>query len=445
MTLTDSADMFLDRLPDDYVNARDAHAAGVLAQRVQGSAFPDRYAEKWDEAHQVLARALAVDPNPGNAIATTRGPWTGDPVWLKDVLQLWDVPIIETDNWRSRGHGDFREVRGVIGHHTAGGGANDWIVVRDGRLGLAGPLAQIVLEKDGTARLICVGIAYHAGSGAGSAWAGKFTTDAKWHTIGIEAVSRGTPPWDWTSQQLDSYRKIVAAILWRLNKDSTWFCGHREYNLVDGKIDPAGIDLNVFRADVQGLIDAGPTGVAGGNPYPPTAEVTGIEAVRKENDWLGTILHPERELRCPDGLGRFAHYENGSVYFHPDVGIFAVPKALFDFWATVGWETSWLGYPKARPDVSADGVWQEFQGGNIYGRTDAKAWPCHGGILATWLRAGGVTSQYGWPQSREVARGDGENAVYHQEFERGRIVWRTSMGPIGTLDTTDRDVLDELR
>lgn len=58
MTLAESADMFLDRLSDDYVNATDAYSAGQFAQRVQGSAFPDRYAAHWDEANEVYDRAI---------------------------------------------------------------------------------------------------------------------------------------------------------------------------------------------------------------------------------------------------------------------------------------------------------------------------------------------------------------------------------------------------
>ncbi|OQW34526.1 MAG: hypothetical protein A4E20_10930 [Nitrospira sp. SG-bin2] len=58
MTLAESADMFLDRLSDDYVNAKDAFTAGKFAQNVQGSSFPDRYAARWDEAHQVYDRAV---------------------------------------------------------------------------------------------------------------------------------------------------------------------------------------------------------------------------------------------------------------------------------------------------------------------------------------------------------------------------------------------------
>ncbi|MGI5222501.1 peptidoglycan recognition protein family protein [Nocardia sp. CA-290969] len=182
--------------------------------------------------------------------------WTGDPVWLADALRAEGLKVFEHEGWERRGHGDFRDIRGVLCHHTAGGGPNDWRVVQDGRPGLPGPLAQLVLEKDGTYRVVAVGVCWHAGRGS---WPGWPTDNANYHTIGIEAVSRGTPPWDWTAAQLDAYKRGCAAILRRIGKSAAAGCvAHREYSS-EGKIDPAGIDMNAFRRDVQALID-NPTG-----------------------------------------------------------------------------------------------------------------------------------------------------------------------------------------
>lgn len=358
--------------------------------------------------------------------------WKGDPKWLPDVLRLWGLTVTDVGDPMNSGHGDFREVRGVIGHHTAGGGVNDWKVVKFGRPDLKGPLAQLVLEKDGTFKFIAVGVCLHAGSGAGSAWATKFTTSANLYTIGIEAVSRGTAPWDWTPEQLRSYKSGVAAILWYLGKDASWFCGHREYNLRDGKIDPAGIDLDQFRREVQELIDRGPQVFHNDGPQPGIK--TRIENLRDANDWLGEKIMAERELPCPDGLGRYAHYEHGSIYFHPELGTFAVPKpSIYEFWASVGWETSFLGYPIDDVTNTDRGTWQNFQHGTIYRRDgDDRAWPVHGGIGETWRKAGAENGKYGWPQSREIDHGPD---IVYQEFENGRIFWRFTGGPVDVLET----------
>ncbi|MCM6774979.1 N-acetylmuramoyl-L-alanine amidase [Nocardia sp. CDC159] len=181
--------------------------------------------------------------------------WTGDPTWLAEVLRADGLRVIEHDGWRDRGHGDFRDIRGVLCHHTAGGGPNDWRIVQDGRPDLPGPLAQLVLEKDGTYRIIAAGVCWHAGRGE---WPGWPTNNANYHTIGIEAVSRGDGT-DWTPAQLDAYKRGCAAILRRIGRGANNCVAHREYSS-EGKIDPAGIDMDAFRADVQALIDRTPGG-----------------------------------------------------------------------------------------------------------------------------------------------------------------------------------------
>ncbi|WP_232850564.1 peptidoglycan recognition protein family protein [Nocardia acididurans] len=176
--------------------------------------------------------------------------WRGDPVWLADVLRDAGLRVLEHDGWRDRGHGDFADIRGVLCHHTAGGGRNDWRIVQNGRPDLPGPLAQLVLEKDGTYRVIAAGVCWHAGRGS---WPGWPTNNANYHTIGIEAVSRGDGS-DWTPAQLDAYKRGCAAILRRIGRTASDCVAHREYSH-EGKIDPAGIDMDEFRAEVQALID----------------------------------------------------------------------------------------------------------------------------------------------------------------------------------------------
>ncbi|MFE3051613.1 N-acetylmuramoyl-L-alanine amidase [Nocardia sp. NPDC059239] len=177
-----------------------------------------------------------------------------DPTWLADVLRAEGLTVIEHEGWRDRGHGDFLDLRGVLCHHTAGGGTSDWQIVQNGRADLEGPLAQLVLERDGTFRVIAAGVCWHAGRGS---WPGWPTNNANYHVIGIEAVSRGDGS-DWTPVQLDAYKRGCAAILRRIGRDADDCVGHKEYSS-EGKIDPAGIDMTAFRRDVQALIDRTPT------------------------------------------------------------------------------------------------------------------------------------------------------------------------------------------
>lgn len=46
--------------------------------------------------------------------------WIGDPIWLEEVLRpALGERLRVLDGWRERGHGDFRDIRGVMWHHTA--------------------------------------------------------------------------------------------------------------------------------------------------------------------------------------------------------------------------------------------------------------------------------------------------------------------------------------
>jgi N-acetyl-anhydromuramyl-L-alanine amidase AmpD len=74
MSLEESTDLFLNALTGNWQEAQDnPQLAGQFVQQVQGSAFPDRYAEKWDEAWEVLRRALDTDeplPTPTSVVVT---------------------------------------------------------------------------------------------------------------------------------------------------------------------------------------------------------------------------------------------------------------------------------------------------------------------------------------------------------------------------------------
>lgn len=171
-------------------------------------------------------------------------PWL---TWLADVLRDNDLTVRETPGWKTLGHGAMGEVLGVLCHHTAGPASGNYPserVVINGRTGLAGPLANLGLARDGTWITIAAGQAWHAGTGS-VAWCPANQGNS--HLIGIEAESTGRG--DWTDEQLESYPRGVAALLFHLGLGSSRAIAHREW-APQRKIDPAGIDMNHFRAQV---------------------------------------------------------------------------------------------------------------------------------------------------------------------------------------------------
>src|SRR5262249_58950533 len=109
--------------------------------------------------------------------------------WLADVLRSANLPVVEEHGWENRGRRDLISPAGVICHHTAGpatGDAPSLNTVIHGRADLAGPLAQLLLARDGTYHVIAAGTANHAGAGK---WQG--ITDGNGRFIGIEAENTG--------------------------------------------------------------------------------------------------------------------------------------------------------------------------------------------------------------------------------------------------------------
>lgn len=194
--------------------------------------------------------------------------------WLADAARLTGYPVVEVAGWRTRGHGGFRAVEGVVLHHTADGPGEypSLRVVRDGRADLAGPLCNYGLGRSGTIYVVAAGVAWHAGA---SRWAGF--TDLNDEFLGIEAESKGTLD-DWTPAQHDAYPRLVAAALYYMRRDASRAAGHKEVCLPAGrKIDPAFWDLTGHRATVAGML-ADPVrriprgGATASPPAPRTAE-----------------------------------------------------------------------------------------------------------------------------------------------------------------------------
>lgn len=69
--------------------------------------------------------------------------WIGDPIWLEEVLRpALGERLRVLDGWRERGHGDFRDIRGVMWHHTGNSRETAKSIAR-GRPDLPGPLANL--------------------------------------------------------------------------------------------------------------------------------------------------------------------------------------------------------------------------------------------------------------------------------------------------------------
>jgi uncharacterized protein with LGFP repeats/glucose/arabinose dehydrogenase len=134
------------------------------------------------------------------------------------------------------------------------------------------------------------------------------------------------------------------------------------------------------------------------------------------------------QLPTPDGVGLFNHFQGGSIYTHPGVGTFEVHGSIKTLWSQVGWELSPLGYPRTDETTSSDGVarFNHFQGGSIYAHPTVGVHEVHGEIWKRWSGLGLERSALGYPTTNETIPPDRVGRFNH--FQAGSVYWHPNTG-----------------
>lgn len=156
-----------------------------------------------------------------------------------------------------------------------------------------------------------------------------------------------------------------------------------------------------------------------------TDMVSKIKAKYSDNTWLGDATTAYMVLS--DGMYR--HYENGSIYLGKSVGVACVVKGMIrDKWKTMGWQKSFLGYPTTDELTATDGVgrYNHFEKGSIYWYPGAGAFEVHGLIRSKWKSMGWEKSVLGYPLSDELVTSDGRGR--YSIFQNGRIYYHPTYG-----------------
>lgn len=306
MDLKASCNEFLARLADNYRDAINdpRRASREFIQNVQRSAYPDAYAKHWDRAWQLVRAAASGQPEQEIPVA-----WTGDPVWLEDVLRPALGDRLKTlPGWQQSGHGDYKDIRGVMVHHT-GNSRETAQSIRNGRPDLPGPLSNLHIAPDGTVTIVAVGVCWHAGRGS---YPWLPTDNANWHMIGIECawptVTNGRYDANerWPDAQIISMRDTCAALAKKLELPPTRVIGHKEWaGASQGKWDPGNLDMGWFRAevrkDMEGYVFPGekPTEPQPGPVLPPNYEKEIWDQLRIRWPMLGgqTLVEAVAEIR----------------------------------------------------------------------------------------------------------------------------------------------------
>ena len=96
-------------------------------------------------------------------------------------------------------------------------------------------------------------------------------------------------------------------------------------------------------------------------------------ALGGSSGFLGAATIPE--TTAPDGVGKYRHYQGGSIYWSPTTGAHEVHGLIRNRWAELGWEKSWLGYPMTDEINMYDGEGRvtKFEGGELIWRKATNA------------------------------------------------------------------------
>lgn len=140
------------------------------------------------------------------------------------------------------------------------------------------------------------------------------------------------------------------------------------------------------------------------------------------------------ETNCPDGIGHFRHYEHGSIYWHPNTGVYEIHGSIRDKWKQFGWEKSSQGYPVTDETKTPDGKgrFNHFQNGSIYWHPDIGAYGVVGRIRETWARYGWERGFLGYPVSDQkwYVNISSNEVTFWNEFQGGTISENRETGQI---------------
>lgn len=175
---------------------------------------------------------------------------------LAKVLRGAGLDVEEVDGWKTRGHGGMHdEIRTLTFHHTAGPSARrdprdypSLSVVRDGRKGLRGPLANLGVGRSGKFYVVAAGLAWHAGQS-------RHIDFTNGYALGFEVENDGVGE-DWPDVQIEACGVGFAALAIEFDLTAADVRGHKETCAPVGrKPDPVGVSMDAFRARVAREID----------------------------------------------------------------------------------------------------------------------------------------------------------------------------------------------
>jgi len=157
-----------------------------------------------------------------------------------------------------------------------------------------------------------------------------------------------------------------------------------------------------------------------------------------------TSLGAEKKLGYPttsegpthDYLGRYSHFQKGSIYWSKETGAYEVLEPIRNKWQELGGVKSFLGYPITGTEGEAVKC-NHFQGGSIYWKCSRlsdkqQVYEVHGDINEKWSEYEQRKTPLGYPTTdeRDDTRYNGPKRLggRYNDFEKGSIYWSKKTG-----------------
>ncbi len=142
------------------------------------------------------------------------------------------------------------------------------------------------------------------------------------------------------------------------------------------------------------------------------------------------------ESNSPTGHGRYSLFQNGAILWHTGAAeAFESHGAIRAHWGVFNYENGFLGFPLTDETKTPDtvGRFNHFEGGSIYWKPSIGAHEVHGAIRAYWAAHGWErNAALGYPISDEQPHGSDR----FSDFENGVLFWHQSSGATNELVPT---------
>jgi hypothetical protein len=124
--------------------------------------------------------------------------------------------------------------------------------------------------------------------------------------------------------------------------------------------------------------------------FAPGEQTSPISEKYKLCSFLGSEKPGEDEKQSIDGVGKYQLFENGGIYWHPDIGAYSVQSPIHEHYIEKGSERGELGYPADDQKWHDVKVYSVFQKGVIVHNRETDAiktyiYPADGQAYPHWL------------------------------------------------------------